>query len=76
MAGLEEKLERQEGELKLLLVPPRPEDMPNAVDVIPRIMALPTMIEPPEGYIEAFAAGVRKVAENHGQLLPEKTASR
>ncbi len=51
-------------------VPPRPEDLPNAMDVIPRILALPTMIEPPEGYVEAFAAAIRKVAENYADLLP------
>jgi peptide chain release factor 1 len=31
LAGLEEKLERQEGELKLLLLPPRPEDSRNTI---------------------------------------------
>ncbi len=50
--------------------PPRREDLPQAVEVIPRILALPTMIEPPEGYIEAFAAAVRKVADNFDELLP------
>lgn len=49
--------------------PPRPEDLPNALDVIPRILSLPTMIEPPDGYIEAFAAAIHKVADNFEDLL-------
>ena len=43
--------------------------LPNAERVIPNILALPTMIDPPEGYVEAFAEAIRKVAENHGELL-------
>ncbi len=50
--------------------PPRREELPQAVEVIPRILALPTMIEPPEGYIEAFAGAIRKVAERFEDLLP------
>lgn len=50
--------------------PPKREELPQAVEVIPRILALPTMIEPPEGYIEAFAAAIRKVAERFEDLLP------
>jgi len=42
--------------------------LPNAERVIPNILALPTMIDPPDGYIEAFAAAVGKVAANYGEL--------
>jgi perosamine synthetase len=43
--------------------------LPNAERVIPNILALPTMIDPPEGYVEAFAAALKKVEANHGDLL-------
>ncbi len=49
--------------------PPKLEDYPNANAVIPNIMALPTMIDPPEGYIEAFAQAIIKVQENYEDLL-------
>lgn len=44
-------------------------DLPNAAKVIPNILALPTMIDPPEGYVEAFATAIQKVEASHGDLL-------
>jgi len=49
-------------------VPQRRGDLPQAEKVIPNILALPTMIDPPEGYVEAFAAAIRKVQDNYGEL--------
>ncbi len=49
---------------------PQPRGMlPQAERVIPNILALPTMIDPPEGYVEAFAVAIKKVADNYGELL-------
>ena len=48
--------------------PQRLGDLPNAERVIPNILAIPTMIDPPEGYVEAFAAAIRKVQEHVGEL--------
>ena len=50
-------------------VRPQRGGLPNAAKVIPNILALPTMIDPPERYVEAFAAAVEKVAENCNDLL-------
>ena len=50
-------------------VAPSRGDLPQSEAVIPNILALPTMIDPPEGYIEAFAAAIKKVAENCEELL-------
>ena len=41
----------------------------KAEKVIPNILALPTMVEPPDGYIEAFAQAIEKVEKHHGDLL-------
>jgi dTDP-4-amino-4,6-dideoxygalactose transaminase len=49
--------------------PQAPDDLPNARRVIPNILALPTMIEPPDGYTEAFAEAIRKVETHHRDLL-------
>ncbi|HUS79885.1 MAG TPA: DegT/DnrJ/EryC1/StrS family aminotransferase [Armatimonadota bacterium] len=49
--------------------PQLPGSLPIAEAVIPNILSIPIMIEPPEGYIEAFAAAVHKVAENYTELL-------
>ncbi len=43
--------------------------LPQAEAVIPRILSLPTMIDPPEGYVAAVAASIRKVQDNYGELL-------
>jgi len=50
-------------------LPPKLGDLPQAEAVIPRILSIPTMIEPPEGYVHAFADAIRKVTENHQDLL-------
>ncbi|MCD6361733.1 MAG: DegT/DnrJ/EryC1/StrS family aminotransferase [Armatimonadetes bacterium] len=49
--------------------PQPPGSLPNAEAVIPNILSIPTMIEPPDGYIEAFAAAIHKVYEHHEELL-------
>lgn len=43
--------------------------LPHAESIIPNIMALPRMIEPPEGYAEAYVAALRKVVDNYQDLL-------
>jgi len=43
--------------------------LPKAEAVIPNILSIPTMIEPPEGYIEAFARAIHKVYDHHEELL-------
>jgi len=50
-------------------VAPKRGDLPKAEEIIPRILAIPTMIDPPEGYVQAFADAIRKVYENHRDLL-------
>ena len=50
-------------------VPQPPGSLPKAEKVIPNILALPTMVEPPDGYVEAFAEAVTKVEKHHGDLL-------
>ncbi|MFQ6097669.1 MAG: DegT/DnrJ/EryC1/StrS family aminotransferase, partial [Armatimonadota bacterium] len=50
-------------------VPQPPGSLPNAEAVIPNILSLPTMIDPPEGYVEAFAEAIRKVYRHYGDLL-------
>ncbi len=48
---------------------PKYGDLPVSEAVIPNILALPTMIDPPDGYIEAFAEAIKKVQENYEDLL-------
>lgn len=50
-------------------VPQGPGSLPKAEKVIPNILALPTMIDPPDGYIESVAAAIRKVAHHYRELL-------
>jgi len=50
-------------------VPQGAGSLPQAEAVIPNILALPTMIDPPEGYLEGYAASIKKVQDNYRDLL-------
>jgi dTDP-4-amino-4,6-dideoxygalactose transaminase len=47
----------------------QPGDLPITEEVHPRILAIPALIEPKDGYVDQLVAAIRKVVDNHQQLL-------